>query len=64
MYLLERQASCSKKRRLINANSNFRFDMVDAANILKEIKLNAPTETGLCSKISLRYSRRTRSECV
>lgn len=40
--LLDKQTS-SKKRRLINTNSNFRFDMA-LANIFKEMKLNAPTE--------------------
>lgn len=39
--LLEEQPC--KKRRLINANSNSRFDMA-AGNIFKEIKLNASTE--------------------
>lgn len=40
--LLDKQTS-SKKRRLINTNSNSRFDMA-LANIFKEMKLNVPTE--------------------
>lgn len=40
--LLDKQTS-SKKRHLINTNSNSRFDMA-LANIFKEMKLNVPTE--------------------